>query len=73
MAVAEFKMSFPPEINVEEYLSNRPEYKQPLNAYMIYRKVCVRTFKAKGIRLSLSNVSKLSSEAWKKEPAEVKK
>ncbi|CAG8714075.1 12083_t:CDS:1 [Racocetra persica] len=68
----EIMMSFPPEINVQEFLANTIEYKQPLNSYMIYRKVYARTLKAKGIKLSLSHVSKLSSKSWENESLEVK-
>ncbi|CAG8699875.1 917_t:CDS:1 [Gigaspora margarita] len=72
MAAAELDLSFPPIIKVDEFLSNEPEYRQPPNAYMIYRKVYNRTLKSKRMRLSLTSVSKLSSASWKKAPAEVK-
>ncbi|CAG8558409.1 19717_t:CDS:2 [Cetraspora pellucida] len=68
----EIMISFPPDLSVKEFLVNRIEYKQPLNSYMIYRKVYTRTLKSKGIKLPLSDVSKLSSKSWGNEPPEVK-
>ncbi|CAG8719242.1 10740_t:CDS:1 [Dentiscutata erythropus] len=53
-------------------MNSRSEFKRPLNSFMIYRTVVHNYLKANNVKYSSNVISKLASNLWKNESAEIK-
>ncbi|CAG8514839.1 10218_t:CDS:2 [Acaulospora morrowiae] len=70
------KLPFPPMINPRDLITLNPDGREPSrapNAFIIYRKLFIKTAKCEGYSLPMTVMSPMVSKSWKKEPEMVKK
>ncbi|GES84492.1 hypothetical protein GLOIN_2v719641 [Rhizophagus clarus] len=72
--------TFPPEINIEEYVNENENNKKIKdmskmnsgNSFMVYRKYLHKHMQISGINLPMKQLSQLASALWRSEPSNVK-
>ncbi|CAG8567055.1 319_t:CDS:2 [Ambispora leptoticha] len=67
--IDDYRPQFPPDLNLNELVNKT---KKPPNHFLIYRKAVWNRAKALNHKLSMSEVSNISSKLWKKEEYSVK-
>ncbi|CAG8574779.1 14880_t:CDS:1 [Acaulospora colombiana] len=70
------KLIFPPTIDPRDLITLYPDGREPSrapNAFIIYRKLFIKTTKDEGYSLPMTIISSMASKSWEKEPEVVKK
>ncbi|CAG8653972.1 32747_t:CDS:1 [Racocetra persica] len=61
------------QLNIDEFAGNISKGGKSLNAFFVYRKVFTKRAIASGIKMKMTDISKLAAEAWNNEPPEIRK
>ncbi|CAG8654720.1 814_t:CDS:2 [Cetraspora pellucida] len=61
------------QLNINEFAKNISNGRKCLNAFFVYRKVYTKRAIASGVKMKMTEISKLAGQAWKNEDLKVKK